>query len=60
MKNIIIIILIILIFMLMISSENFGITNGIPHAFTPIDYNTKVYFDDPNITTTSIYQNRIN
>ena len=60
MKNIIIIILIILIISLLIDNENFGITNGLPKAFTPIDLNTQVYFESPNVTTTSIYQNRFN
>jgi hypothetical protein len=60
MKNIIIIILLILIGLLLIDNENFGINNGIPKAFTPIDLNTRIYFDQPNVTTTSIYQNRFN
>jgi hypothetical protein len=59
MKNVIILILILLIIFLLVNNENF-IPVSIPKAFTAIDLNTKVFFGSPNVTTTSIYQNRFN
>jgi len=59
MKNIIIIILISVILLLLLDCENF-VPVAIPKSFTPNDYNTRVYFNEPTVTTTSIYQNRFN